>query len=183
MYEGDGKRIGHGGGMGPKQSDATKDASHYIMAKRLKDVDSYGAGSGLLNKLRNLSGGASAMGGSAGDNSLMSKLVNASSVDEASNNTTSGATPATAGSTNVTAALQTLITYVKTLVTNTSSIPTISTTLTNYCNSNASSTVEDAATATDATAAATASTQASTQSQDDPGLQGLIDTMNAIAVG
>lgn len=183
MYEGDGKRIGHGGGMGPKQSDATKDASHYIMAKRLKNVDSYGAGSGLLNKLRNLSGGASAMGGSAGDNSLMSKLVNASSVDEASNNTTSGATPATAGSTNVTAALQTLITYVKTLVTNTSSIPTISTTLTNYCNSNASSTVEDAATATDATAAATASTQASTQSQDDPGLQGLIDTMNAIAVG
>lgn len=184
MYEGDGKRIGHGGGMGPKQSDATKDANHYIMAKRLKDVDSYGAGSGLLSKLRNLAGGASAMGGSAGDNSLMSKLINSTSVDEAANaNTTSGATPATAGSTNVTAALQTLIAYVKTLVTNTSSIPTISTTLTNYCNSNASSTVEDAAAATDATAAATASTQASTQYQDDPGLQGLIDTMNAIAVG
>ena len=185
MYEGDGKRIGHGGpGLGPKESDITKDSTSYIMAKRLKDVDSYGAGSGLLGKLRNLAGGASAMGGSAGDNSLMSKLINSTSVDEAANaNTTSGATPATAGSTNVTAALQTLIAYVKTLVTNTSSIPTISTTLTNYCNSNASSTVEDAATATDATATATASTQASTQSQDDPGLQGLIDTMNAIAVG
>lgn len=185
MYEGDGKRIGHGSGMGPKESDITRDSKYYIMAKRLKDVDSYGAGSGLLEKLHKYSGGASAMGGTTGDSSLISKLMNSSSSDgtSKSNNTTSGATPATAGSTNVTAALQTLITYVKTLVTNTSAIPTISTTLTNYCNSSASSTVEDATAGAAVADVANSSSTTPSQSNEDPGLQGLINTMNAIAVG
>ena len=46
MYAGDGKRIGHGGGKGPKLTDLSKDSKRFIMAKRLQDV---GSGSGIYD--------------------------------------------------------------------------------------------------------------------------------------
>ena len=66
MYIGDNKRIGHGGGQGPKVSDITQDSSRYIMAKRFKNIKAYddelsAAGSGLIgyNDIANLAGGSS----------------------------------------------------------------------------------------------------------------------------
>lgn len=71
MYVGDGKRIGHGGGIGPKVTDISKDSSRYIMAKRLKgitdgaDSELSAAGSGLIST-RNYSDIARMSGGSSG---------------------------------------------------------------------------------------------------------------------
>ena len=48
MYVGNGNRIGHGGGQGPKVTPITKDAKHYIEARRLKGITAAGAGSGLV---------------------------------------------------------------------------------------------------------------------------------------
>ena len=48
MYVGNGNRIGHGGGKGPKVTPLTKDSKHYIEARRLKGITAAGAGSGLV---------------------------------------------------------------------------------------------------------------------------------------
>ena len=48
MYVGNGNRIGHGGGQGPKVSSISKDANHYIEARRLKGITAAAGGSGLV---------------------------------------------------------------------------------------------------------------------------------------
>lgn len=59
MYVGDGKRIGHGGGMGPKVTDITADSKRYIMAKRLKGITAAGSGLVSYQDLANYAGGSS----------------------------------------------------------------------------------------------------------------------------
>ena len=59
MYVGNGKRIGHGGGMGPKVTEITKDASRYIQARRLKGITAAGSGLVSYEDLANMSGGSS----------------------------------------------------------------------------------------------------------------------------
>ena len=79
MYVGNGQRIGHGGGMGPKVSEATKDAKRYIMARRLKGITS-GAGSGLSKYSDyTLSGGSSGVLLSARPGSMTRGSLNESS--------------------------------------------------------------------------------------------------------
>lgn len=59
MYVGNGKRIGHGGGMGPKVTDVTTDSKRYIMAKRLKGITAAGSGLVSYEDLANYAGGSS----------------------------------------------------------------------------------------------------------------------------
>lgn len=64
MYVGNGQRIGHGGGKGPKVTPLSTDANRYIEAKRLKGITDgslSAAGSGLLSyqDIANMSGGSS----------------------------------------------------------------------------------------------------------------------------
>lgn len=63
MYLGNGNRIGHGGGIGPKVSPISTDSNRYIEARRLKGITASAAGSGLLpmsyEELANASGGSS----------------------------------------------------------------------------------------------------------------------------
>jgi cell wall-associated NlpC family hydrolase len=49
MYVGNGQRIGHGGGMGPKVSPLTQDSNRYIEARRLKGIADFGPGNNSGN--------------------------------------------------------------------------------------------------------------------------------------
>ena len=59
MYVGNDKRIGHGGGMGPKVTDISKDSNRYIQARRLKGITAAGSGLVSYQDLANMAGGSS----------------------------------------------------------------------------------------------------------------------------
>ena len=195
MYAGDGKRIGHGGpDPGPKVSDITRDAKRYIMAKRLKNVASYGAGSGLLNKLsKYYKGGDSGLeteevvetpGLIANSTPLVTppKLFGATEVAATT------PTASNSGNGSVAQALQTIVKYVQTIASNTASIGAISSTLTNYVGAKTASDVAAVETAEAATATAAATTAAnesngSDTEENDKALEDLMGTLNLIATG
>ena len=207
MYIGNGERIGHGSGMGPKVTSASTDSKHYIMAKRLKGItdDASAAGSGLMipeyGELATMSGGSSgillnsrvgtkANGGSirrlavpqyysGGDSNILNKAKQA--LNTVANNVRESGNKGAISADLVEKLLNSIIKVLETISSNTASVDKIYQVLAAYTKTSA---------ATDATSTAAAAKLAndSSKSNDnnseiDSNIANLVGTLAAIAKG
>ena len=172
MYVGNGKRIGHGGGIGPKVTDLDRNAKNFIMAKRLKDV---GSGSGIYDarnyiNTKHETGSIMTMNKNNSQKELLRSKSKAAIRHISGKGTGSDETMITL--------VKSILAILTTMANNSAKINTIAELLQNYFNAknNTSSNVKSTN-----TSRSSVSTNSSTEL--DVATKELIDYLNSLAVG
>ena len=174
MYAGNNKRVGHGGpGPGPKVTPLNRDAKHFIMAKRLKDV---GKGSGIydsrnyINTVHDSGTIVSIGGASKADNTKALKAKASTAAKKLSSKSASDET--------MIALIKSIVTLLTTMANNTTKINTIVELLQNYFNAKNGNTTTNTKQKSSAktTKAPNLSTELDTATKE------LVDYLNSLAV-